>query len=505
MEEGEANKSPTKNQDEKVQGGGGGWGGWGISSFSVFSDLQKAAEEISKNAVEAMKSAANGITELENVDPDSESADEVAKEREGGEEEKEVEESKDDLLRKSALDKLENAGEDSFFGQGLKAFDSSVETFASGAWSALGNALRGGSSLVSRLEHSAATLADSIQHGDLPNKATSIAPSIIETGKTFTARGIEVLERVGKETMDLIISETGLELEKDTDKIGQQTDEEHPEEVTFDRCFYIYGGPDLLEELEALSNHHALLFNRRKSKLSAEQKSLYEGKLLQIQQIFSLGTDLEENGVDSDKGKNVETSAGDSDVEMKKLCDASVTRAADIASGFSSALVGLAANDIIQRATDRLENVHSECIHRLTELCCSAVSQLLALGKSVISSANKAKSEEADDDAPKIDWPEDSVSKAKIIRYKAQAMSVDMETVCNSFVTGISDIIEAYLAAIQSAANEKKEGLRESSVQEKANVITNHLQSDRTNAVEKIQDALHYLSYVVLSTSMPTV
>lgn len=30
-------------------GGGGGWGGWGLSSLSVFSDLQKAAEEISRS------------------------------------------------------------------------------------------------------------------------------------------------------------------------------------------------------------------------------------------------------------------------------------------------------------------------------------------------------------------------------------------------------------------------------------------------------------------------
>lgn len=45
-------KSPRKNQEDKPEGGGGGgggWGGWGISSFSMFSDLHKAAEEISKN------------------------------------------------------------------------------------------------------------------------------------------------------------------------------------------------------------------------------------------------------------------------------------------------------------------------------------------------------------------------------------------------------------------------------------------------------------------------
>lgn len=169
-----------------------------------------------------------------------------------------------------------------------------------------------------------------------------------------------MLEKVGKETMDLLISETGLEVEKDSDEAGQQVDDEQFEEVTFDRCFYIYGGPDQLEvlffllktlihalvtavvsffkpswmqELEALSNHHALLYNRRKTKLSSEQKSFYDGKLRQIQQIFSLGTELEEIGADSDKGKNIEMVNIDTDVEMKKLRDSSVSKAADMAAG----------------------------------------------------------------------------------------------------------------------------------------------------------------------------
>ena len=71
-------------------------------------------------------------------------------------------------------------------------------------------------------------------------------------------------------------------------------------------------------------------------------------------------------------------------------------------------------------------------------MCCSAVSQLLILGKSIISGANKAQEEgaDADDDLLSIDWPEDSVEKAKIIRSKAQTMTGYLEAVSNSFVTG---------------------------------------------------------------------
>ena len=71
---------------------------------------------------------------------------------------------------------------------------------------------------------------------------------MLQTGKAFTAKGMQVLEHVGKETIDLLITETGIEVEKNSKETEQQTDEDQLyEEVTFDRCFYIYGGPEQLE------------------------------------------------------------------------------------------------------------------------------------------------------------------------------------------------------------------------------------------------------------------
>lgn len=76
-----------------------------------------------------------------------------------------------------------------------------------------------------------------------------------------------------------------------------------------------------------------MLFNRRKTKLSSEQKSFYDGKLRQVQQVFSLSNEIEGNGVDPNKGKNIETVEEGSGNEMKTLCDSSVSRAADMAAG----------------------------------------------------------------------------------------------------------------------------------------------------------------------------
>lgn len=86
------------------------------------------------------------------------------------------------------------------------------------------------------------------------------------------------------------------------------------------------------QELEALSSHYALLFNRRKTKLSAEQKSLFEGKLKEVQQIFDLSTEIDAKA-DSNKGKTVKRENGGSSDEIKNLHDSSVGKAAEMAAG----------------------------------------------------------------------------------------------------------------------------------------------------------------------------
>lgn len=85
-----------------------------------------------------------------------------------------------------------------------------------------------------------------------------------------------------------------------------------------------------------MSNHHALLFNRRKGKLSSEQKSVTDGKLKQVQQIFSLSTEVDGSGLETDKGKKIETGDEGSGDEMKNLHNSSVSKAADMAVGYVS-------------------------------------------------------------------------------------------------------------------------------------------------------------------------
>ncbi|KAI8030250.1 hypothetical protein LOK49_LG01G02930 [Camellia lanceoleosa] len=66
-----------------------------------------------------------------------------------------------------------------------------------------------------------------------------VAAEIWCSGKSFTAKRMQVLELVGKETMDIEVDKKGAQARDDEDQLF--------EEVTFDRCFYIYGGPEQLE------------------------------------------------------------------------------------------------------------------------------------------------------------------------------------------------------------------------------------------------------------------
>lgn len=71
-----------------------------------------------------------------------------------------------------------------------------------------------------------------------------------QSGRELTVKGIRALEYVGRETLDILASETGFDLETDEKGPEEETTgevESYTEEVTFDRCFYIYGGPEHME------------------------------------------------------------------------------------------------------------------------------------------------------------------------------------------------------------------------------------------------------------------
>ena len=58
---------------------------------------------------------------------------------------------------------------------------------------------------------------------------------VCQSGKAFTTKGTHVLKLVGRETMDLVATETDTEIEKDDRETEQEgCEEQFYEESTFD-------------------------------------------------------------------------------------------------------------------------------------------------------------------------------------------------------------------------------------------------------------------------------
>ncbi|KAI5403707.1 hypothetical protein KIW84_051030 [Lathyrus oleraceus] len=107
---------------------------------------------------------------------------------------------------------------------------------------------------------------------------------------------------------------------------------------------------------------------------------------------------------------------------------------------------------------------------------------------SYVKSSNKTENEEIDADKASIEWPEDVFAKAKD-KYP------DNDWICgsisNSFITGISDVSEAYQAAIKGVTAESPTDAPKA-VKEKANSFSEHLRADQTITISKIKDGVQF-------------
>eukprot|EP00850_Spirogloea_muscicola_P023913 SM000406S15596 [mRNA] locus=s406:42105:44737:+ [translate_table: standard] len=466
----------------------------------------------------------------------------------GGSAEPALPPSEGDRKRLAALDCLDGASKDTMLGQGLKVVDESVESLAHGALTALNSAWKGSVTFVHKAQHSAEALAHTIQEGNLSSTAAELAPGLVQSSKGLASKGMQLLEFVGKETLDILAQETGIILEEDdeqadTDRAGEV--EPFAEEVSFDRCFYIYGGPEHLEELEALANHYMLLCSRAQAKMADEERRAFDEAYKHLQHALTLGQDEEMASAGEDdqaKGKAKEE-AGDvvGGTDVQALRDASISRAAEMASSagtpkrllqqlsdvqkaplltwvpcssFAASLPGMAAPEVVNRTLERLEALRAEGVHRLSELCSLCLLQLLQLGNMMLATADGAdgadKASHAGEEADKgsagtsssarSNWAEEVIAKGKTVQARAQAMTDDIEAVLDGYLTGISDVAEACRAATGQVEAGGKDS--PAKVQEQQASISASLESDGSTAISRIQDGLQKLAHFVLATGI---
>ncbi|GMH21469.1 hypothetical protein Nepgr_023311 [Nepenthes gracilis] len=75
---------------------------------------------------------------------------------------------------------------------------------------------------------------------------------------------------------------------------------------------------------------------------------IFSQKLKAVQQILDLSTQTDAITAESKQRRKIKTKSEVSDNELKSFHDSSISKAADMAAGFTSSLTGQPANDIIE-------------------------------------------------------------------------------------------------------------------------------------------------------------
>ncbi|GLJ41842.1 hypothetical protein SUGI_0866190 [Cryptomeria japonica] len=192
---------------------------------------------------------------------------------------------------------------------------------------------------IIRIENSAVNLADSFQQNGLPFKSR----------KAPTGKRIQVLEFVGKETIDLLATDTGIDIEKDEKDERERLSKVKLRNNAQKKLLLI----DSFTFVDVLSSWRSwkvcpIIMNY----YGIEQEQDYWGKikLLLIEcssRSNSKAASLDGGNFKFDKGKNVDSGETGNKNEMKIHCDASVSKAAEMAVGFTATFEGLYLNEIV--------------------------------------------------------------------------------------------------------------------------------------------------------------
>mmetsp|Transcript_7414 Transcript_7414/g.8554 ORF Transcript_7414/g.8554 Transcript_7414/m.8554 type:complete len:706 (+) Transcript_7414:75-2192(+) len=492
-------ENETEPADNAGAGWGGGWGfgGWAKSAISnVTQKVNAASDELGLK--EMAKNTMSSVGTL--VAPEAESSKTVsqadsAEEDEGqeGEGEGQSRPGKEAAIedvdkREKLLSKLEG---DDGLERSLKALDDKVEKFATNAWSAFGTAWSGMGSL-------AKTAAKEIKQGIDEVKDTNVLKETSSVTAKLATKGTSVLENLGNATIDF------LNVSGDNRAAQSYMDQLPPEEATFDRCFHIYGGPEHLEELEALGEEETLRCNRWRAKQAKEEKEEFDNVLSSAQDTLNLDIDADgdEDEPQVENPDDVpEEKQGKQDKQKKKnpvaqllsMRDESVSNASELVTLMKQSLIEdrkqeVPEDQIVDLGSQQLKTIKAEGIQRISEMSTTCMLQLLHIGASI--------SDRHLPGTETINWEPEASSKATWVRQRARVMVAAIETVSEAYTSALTEPLEGVVEEGPSFA-EVSAHLTSTSEQ-----LRKDLYSDTGEATSKIQDGVQHLLYVIMATTI---
>ncbi|KAK9819865.1 hypothetical protein WJX72_003448 [[Myrmecia] bisecta] len=365
-------------------------------------------------------------------------------------------------------------GEDTSLELGLAAIDDQVEQLAQGVsqtfgslWGGARGVLRGGLTygqrVAERLEEAAAAaakeLAETVEEGvrDASSGLAAAAGNTRRVGGLLASRAEHGLEEFGRQAIEL--------LEGDLPPGGAAARRIAGEEATFDHCFYIYGGRQSLEELEALSNECARVCNRLRARLPDADKAQLDSTLTMLSPLFNLEGQAggDEAAAGAEGGAAVDSPLARGHAVVVELRNAGVAKASKLVTELSErstrpaattapGLAGTQGAPADSEQAEALQRVRGEGVRCLGELAALCVERMLALARSV--SAQFRFSRPTDDD---IQWPPGCKDKAALLCAQAKLMLTDLETLASAKALGKE--LGADCTAAQGRVQEAYRGL----------------------------------------------
>ncbi|QDZ21604.1 hypothetical protein HOP50_06g41310 [Chloropicon primus] len=452
--------------DEDSEEESSGWGGWGTFGQAV----SAAGFGFGARLTEAAKTMANDLSDMK--DTLVEAANEANREDDRiGEKSKDTDSRPGlqadgfEARRAKFLDEVE---EKTSRDVGDLKVEEHISSFATGAASffgsvlgSVGTAMEGGVQNAQKLASSAANeFQETLQQGvsDVKMVAkTSGAVKVASTGLKLAAdhtiklaeMSLEKAGSTAKGILDMTDAITGVDTTP-----GAGVEEE---DLSFSHSFFIYGGSDHMEEIEGMSTKCGKICQNIKVKLSGENKVEYKQLIESLGERFDLtSTELEE--------QSFEPLGSYSEIRKRaEDCTAQVE-------GF----VNQQMSDADLAVEQQLKIIRNEAVQQMAEQTAFSVRHLVVLSRSIAEPLGLFGDEED------IEWPEDPVNVASVIRSTIKAISSDLQGLMDRFVEETGKF---------SKGNEE--------LKKPAEDFARELKNAHESAMDKISEALRGMLFII--------
>ena len=406
-------------EEEEDEGWGSGWGNWGQALTGVAGKLTEAAKLVADDFNDMGKTLNEAVKEsLEEDDkigsPRTASSPKAA----------DIQADNFEVRRAKFLEDVEDQTSQDY---GLKKVDEQISFLATGAASffgsvlgSVGNVVEGGVQNAQKLASTAANeFQETFQQGvsdvtELTRKsgAMKAASSGLKLAADHTVKLAEMsLEKAGttaKGILDMADVVTGIDSSEGGGKGNASGEEE--ESLSFSHAFFIYGGPDHMEEIETISTKCGKLCQSIKVKLSGDNKVEYEALIKSLGERFDLSvTEIE--------GQKYEPL--DSYSEVAKRCEGCTKQV----EAFVNEQMSTSGVDLQQQ----IRVIKNEAVQQIAEQTAVSVHYLVKLGRSIAEPLGLFEVEED------IEWPEDPINVASILRATIESIIKDLKQLTKKF------------------------------------------------------------------------